>query len=105
MYSVEKDLKNYNLYLFTDTIGYVGRIDKFDNDGNLQETYFVAERKIFGRRVGGFVFIPHYDDTKTAPQVTLGKVWRMFLKQASKLGYSTLLLGQPDAKPWRDSDV
>lgn len=37
---------------------------------------------------------------------TLEKVWGTFLRQASKHGFDTLLLGQPDASTaWRDSDV
>ena len=95
----------YDLYLFRGSTGYVGKIYKYVNDG-LQEVYFVAERKMFGRRLGGWVFVPHYDDTKTAPQKTLEKVWGTFLRQASKHGFNTLLLGQPDASTsWRDNNV
>lgn len=105
-YACSKLLKGYDLYLFKDLTGYAGKINKFDNVGDLQETFFVDERKIFGRRLGGWVFVPHYDDTKKPPQKTLEKVWGTFLRQASKHGFNTLLLGQPDASTtWRGGDV
>ena len=102
-YAVEKNLKRWAIRLFKNAAGYVGRIDEFDNEGKLKETYFVAERKSYGRRVGGFAFVPHYNDTKKPPTKTLEKVWLLFLRGASKLGYSTMLLGQPDTslQQWR----
>lgn len=95
-FSVGKSLKNYEMYLFKDTTGYVGKIDRFE-DGVLLETYFVAERKLFNRRVGGWNFVSHYSDNPAAPQKTLENVWNTFMEQASKQGYNTLCLGQPDA--------
>lgn len=95
-FSIGKSLKNYEMYLFKDTTGYVGKIDRFE-DGELIETYFVAERKLFNRRLGGWNFVPHYNDNLVAPQKTLEKVWNTFMRQASKQGYNTLCLGQPDA--------
>lgn len=102
-YAVEKNLKRWTIRLFKDTYGYVGRIDEFDSDGELKETYFVAERKSYGCRVGGFAFVPHYNDMKKHLKKTLDKVWLSFLRGVSKLGYPTMLLGQPDIglQPWR----
>lgn len=95
-FSIGKSLKNYEMYLFKDTTGYVEKIDRFE-EGNLVETYFVAERKFFNRRLGGWDFISRYNDNLVAPQKTLEKVWNTFMRQASKQGYNTLCLGQPDA--------
>lgn len=95
-YAIIKELKNYDMYLFKDSTGYVGKISKFEG-GNLVETYFVAERHFLNRRLGGWNFIPHYNDNLAVPQKTLEKVWNTFMRQASKQGYNTLCLGQPDA--------
>lgn len=95
-FSIGKPLKNYEMYLFKDTTDMWEKIDRFEK-GNLVETYFVAERKFFNRRLGGWDFISRYNDNLVAPQKTLEKVWNTFMRQASKQGYNTLCLGQPDA--------
>lgn len=86
---VKKSLKHYTLYLYKDRDGYLGKIDKFDNERHLEETYFVSYRKLFGRKLGGVVFIPHYNDNLLPPQKTLEKVWGMFIKQARQKGFIT----------------
>lgn len=78
---VTKSLKYYTLYLYKDRVGYLGKIEKFDNEHHLDERYFVAERKLFGRKLGGIAFVPHYNDNLLPPQKTLEKVWYMFIKQ------------------------
>lgn len=50
---VEKKMKNFSMYMYKDTTGYVGLINRYDKEGDLVETYFVAERKFFGKRTGG----------------------------------------------------
>ena len=79
MYVAVKKLKDYNLCLYRNKVGYVGYIEHF-KDGYLHDGYIVARNTWPFDEHPEYAFISRYLRVK-APQKTLERVWVKFLAQ------------------------